>query len=1819
MANVSYLNSEVRVTVNSQEAVNAIQNIYKSCESLRAKLKELETAGLNETNIKDYNSLVKELNKLEGLANKAARQSIDLNNVIADLSGQKLKDLRSALRKVKSEMDSVDPKKFTDTKAYEDRMKQLQSWQKAIEDQIDKVTGKFKEQKSELVDVQEVINNIQNSSIADMKQALKQLDDAIKTADPKNYASQGAYLTDVNNLRNQTEYIQKYLDSIEEATATSTKPIYDVQYMLDNINIQKVADLQAALKQVREEMENLDPTTIGTEQYTQRMATLREQYKKLSVEIAIATGKLDENAKKTVDVEQVMNNLAGTSLRDLRKALQQVKDEMENASANGGVAQYQARMRQLLVQSRALDEQIQRMTGTFREQDGTIMSVVKRLSSYVLVYAGFNTIKDRLADVFRMNLEFSDSLADIRKTTGLSAESVKQLSDDINKIDTRTSVEQLHNLAYEAGRLGIGGGGADAVLQFVRAANQINVALGEDLGEDAVVTLSKMNDVMGLTAKMGVEKSLLATGSAINELAQNSTASGAFMTDYASRLSGIAAQAHLTTAELLALAAASDATGQEVEVSATAMNKFVVQLQTHYRTVANTVGLNADNLKTMMEQGRTIEAVVAVLEALNKKGGLSMIAPMMGDLGSDGSRLIASMATLAQNIDLVKTQLEISNKAFKEATSVTQEYNIKNDNAAAIMERMRNAWEKMFVNSSNTGLVKELAQDLYDMTIAFSENKAGAESLRLALVGLVEIIKLLLASLPVLVGLLTARGLTVFADTIKRQVIPALATLRASFLATTAAANGTMTAWKAFTTLMKSNAFLLAASLLAALIAKMVTIRNELSLFDKGMRRLNEGFDEFQTSSGQAAVQADELFNRLRRAEQGSQQRADLIKQINEQYKSYIPALLTEASSLSDIETAQKAVNEQLRASLALKAKNNALDELGMDYNTRMAESLQNLQAVFDKRGLGALGKSMVAQLQRDVQGGYDRGVSNQDMYLSQLDYFGYGNADSPTYKALNKAGATSKEMSKLQQNLQAYIKTYYDYQRSIEAIVAKYDPLIGNYQPKAEPQQTYQIVEGAKEADQKKEARAQLEWAREMYRSVMASIEVYYQQQEQAVNDAYEKQVITITEREMQLRELEKINIESRVKARSALHNDPGAQEDWQKELDRMKNETLSFTEETDRALINIRSKDLQRIGDLIRQWRETLDDEIWKNLETDKSRLQELRIEIQQEIEQIIMENDFTVQVTRQYAEALQKLKLFFPAAQGQIEAGMKDLANIAPKLLDLNIDTKAGRDKFREFMSEATGLSQKMVDLNGEQIKALYYKTLEYADAMTEAAKKARERTLKIANERWRQTGRPYQNEIADKNAEKYVTFQQTMTGLNLGTDNLENDAEIALYQARLEAAMEYYEYLQQQGADTTEAQLAIEERIADLSEALVEKVRDQLDILVEYGDDLASFGTDFGEAIFGGIEDRKNALESFVKSFGNTTKQLILNWTKEKIQHALIRKAMVAAEKNSQKEMLGTAKETSIAEQAITIGGKEVVVKGVQQLGQMAVTQAKAQAVENVATTASETQAGVSMGIAAGAAKTIARLGWWGIPLVAVITALLNGLLSAAMSKVGGLFGGGKSEVASAETPTKLNLVQGMLTYDRGNVQTIAVTDGKTPVLADNGQIYEARVLPRLQSGLVTEPTLTTVGGAPALVGEEGPELVVGRETTRMIQLYRPDILQQLAQFDSAFSGRGVRAYANGNISDMITTDGDSYIEQAVQRQVVEQMTPMLNNLNKVIQQNNEINKRLTQQLSTPIRATIQRDGKGGLTQELIDGLTQERNKRNTTKLNKLFGK
>lgn len=119
--------------------------------------------------------------------------------------------------------------------------------------------------------------------------------------------------------------------------------------------------------------------------------------------------------------------------------------------------------------------------------------------------------------------------ANVRKFTGMTAEEVATLNQQFKKMDTRTSREELNQLAQEAGRLGKSS--VEDVLGFVKAADQINVAL-DDLGDGATLTLSKLTGIFGDEEKYGTEQSLLKVGSVINELSQNCSASAPYIAEF---------------------------------------------------------------------------------------------------------------------------------------------------------------------------------------------------------------------------------------------------------------------------------------------------------------------------------------------------------------------------------------------------------------------------------------------------------------------------------------------------------------------------------------------------------------------------------------------------------------------------------------------------------------------------------------------------------------------------------------------------------------------------------------------------------------------------------------------------------------------------------------------------------------------------------------------------------------------------------------------------------------------------------------------------------------------------------------------------------------------------------------------------------------------------------------------------------------------------------------------------------------------------------------------------------------------------------------
>lgn len=1651
------------------------------------------------------------------------------------------------------------------------------------------------------------------------------------------------------------------------ARNTSTAHIIITMDGKQAVNLMNVLQNQA--QRTRQELEAMENQGLkGTDDFAKKAAELK------SMESAIRA-----NRSAYIDLRKIVENLSGTTLGQLQRALKECRKQMNNMTESD------PRFKELVSQYQAIDNQIGRMTGQWKQQDGAIKSVIKRLTAYISVYGGFNLITGKMSQVFKDNLKFSDSLADIQKTSGLSAESVGLLSDSIMKLDTRSSVEDIHKLAYEAGKLGIGAKyGSAGIEQFVKAADQINVALGEDLGgTEAITQLMKLNDVLGLTKKMGVEKSLLSTGSAMNQLSQSTTSTAGYMADYAKRLGGIAVQAHLSMAELMALGSASDSTGQEVEVAATAMNKFIVQLQTHYKTVAAAAGISAEGLHSMLEQGRTAEAITTVLRALGEKGGLSQLAPLMKDMGSDGARLTASLATMASNVDLLENALAISRQGFEEATSVTSEYNIKNENAAAIMERMKNSWDKMFTNQAITGVVKELAQDFYDLSQSMQTNKLLIWEVKTVIWLLITAVKALVALLPYLTIFLSVKGWVMLTQVIRSQLIPSFVALGGMFkgmftsmATTTAGVSGLTRAWKLFNMALKSNVFIAIASILLTVISSVRMFRKEADAAAVSSDNLNKSFKDYTKSSSAASIEVNQLFARLKSTTKGTKEHADAILAINKNYSKYLPFLISEKTSLEDIEKAQRRVNDELRKSIAYKAKNAAMEEVGTQYTNKMADNLSNIQEAYNRANIGKVGEldinyiTEAAARYRDAGYSYSKAV---DAVWKDLYYKG-----GRSFDLVKNGGALSNQWKEVQNNMKGYIANYYNQQVALKNVGKKYDPLIGDYTEQEEDFGKVTITEQPNESKESKKRREQLRLAKGDYQAVMSAIEVYYKQQMQVINQAYLDKKLTTEQKEQELDNIELRHLATRIEARKKLHGDKD--EDWGGNLQKMQAENLSKSADSQRALLNLLDKDLGEIGGKLRQFGEAEDDGIWSKLEEDKLKLQKHAMDLRKEIEKVLLEYDFTGKVTNQFQNELERLSLFFTSfkegvdngfknANEAAKAGMKALRGMSVNLFSIDINSKDGMDAFKNMISDTEAFGVEMLNLTDDNYKALYYKIIEYGDAITEAEKKARDRQLKIAGERYSRSDSFKAQKKTGTDDERMVDMSKSVQSLGLGSDSMVIDQEVLMYQHRLEAAVAYYEYLKTNGYDTEQQQIKIQEAVAELSDKLVQQVKEKMEQLKEFTSSIETFGNEFGAGIFGSLDDRQKALENFVRSTGEATNKLIMQWVKQRIEHAILRKAMVSTEEESNDEINdvdkkgnkkveraektmaraaakrardfikdkisikkeGASEEASVEEESqsvqesIVTEGSGAIGKAMISIGQQVGAAKKVQAAENVGTQATETAAEVPLGIAGGAAKTIGQLGWWGIPLVAVITALLGGLLSAAMSGVSSLFGGSEAaDVAGASTSTKL--VTGMLTYDSGNVQKFSgVIDGQSfPVLGNDGVVYQATKAEELQTGLVSNPIATMVNGQPSIIAERGPELVIGRETTSAMMMSRPDLLAAIVNFDKHRSGMTYRAYDRGNLQEVAggyvpQTPGatNDEVMTRMEEMITQVLAPVLSDMTSVIQESSNNNAKLSAQIAKGVRSYIVKNGKGGLIDEVIDGLNFAKKNNTSDKLNRLL--
>lgn len=460
-------------------------------------------------------------------------------------------------------------------------------------------------------------------------------------------------------------------------------------------------------KQAQQMLSTLQREAQNLEKKIAKAATAGDKatMRKLQRELSNTNRMITQLQGSAATADQVLRRLDKASPKELNKTLKTLQSQLNGIQR--GTAAWDAHVAKI----KAVKTELQKVNATLATQQSRWDRMNMWLNNAQTFIMGLAAAITGLVMAGRKAVnafaEMEEELANTRKYTGLTQQKVLELNEAFKKMDTRTPREKLNELAQEAGRLGKNT--LESVQGYVEAADIINVAL-VDLGDGATQTIAKLTNIFGVEELLGTKDAMLAVGSTVNVLSQNCTASKPYLVEFAQRMAGIGSQAGLTIPQILAFGAVLDANGQKVEMSATAIQKVIMNLANKNHEFAATLGMDAEKLNETLKHSAK-DGLLMFLEALQNMGkdvgfenATMMLAPAFKEMGLDAARVSQVLSTLAMHLDEVKWQMGEADKAFREASSATKEYEIFNNTAQAAIDKAK---------KRVTELAIELGEKLY--------------------------------------------------------------------------------------------------------------------------------------------------------------------------------------------------------------------------------------------------------------------------------------------------------------------------------------------------------------------------------------------------------------------------------------------------------------------------------------------------------------------------------------------------------------------------------------------------------------------------------------------------------------------------------------------------------------------------------------------------------------------------------------------------------------------------------------------------------------------------------------------------------------------------------------------------------------------------------------------------------------------------------------------------------------------------------------------------------------------------------------------------
>lgn len=435
---------------------------------------------------------------------------------------------------------------------------------------------------------------------------------------------------------------------------------------------------------------------IQQDQARQKMMELEEKIRSANRELQKTKkqfGETSEEYKQQANVlkqlQQEYDNLyeeiglTNLSLRDLGKRQKDLNAILRQLNPNTEL------YKQYSEQLKEVNNRIKELRGTANETRFSLSKLTDGFNKYGAIaasaIAGLTGITLTMRSCVNEYAEMEEAQSQMIKYTGLTKDEVKELNEEFKQMDTRTARTRLNELAGDAGKLGIST--KEGVKEFVEAADMINVALGEDLGKEAITQIGKLADMFG-DGDRSLKENMLSVGSAVNAVAQNSSAAEPYLVEFTARMGGVGKQANMAITDIMGFASALDQNMLRSEMASTALSGLILKLYQEPAKYAKLAGLQVEEFTKLMSEDVN-EAVLTFLEALNRMGGMDKMAPVLDKMSLSGAEAASVISALAGNVEKVRKEQMGANQAFVEGTSVVNEFNVQNSTVQAELDKAK--------------------------------------------------------------------------------------------------------------------------------------------------------------------------------------------------------------------------------------------------------------------------------------------------------------------------------------------------------------------------------------------------------------------------------------------------------------------------------------------------------------------------------------------------------------------------------------------------------------------------------------------------------------------------------------------------------------------------------------------------------------------------------------------------------------------------------------------------------------------------------------------------------------------------------------------------------------------------------------------------------------------------------------------------------------------------------------------------------------------------------------------------------------------------